>query len=198
MQGGSAYNVSQVATMKIGRVVCLAIAMYTVKYCDRLGSKLGAFMEIDIFELANRTKYPVEAFGFLQRGLDFSVRKTHGELKVDPEIAIDTDIEADSSLHADLEEEMESRHVSGEQLCWGLRDYAVDQYGLMAQTVLRRWNITKCDDFGHMVFAMVDAEMMRKTDRDNVEDFFGVYDFSDAFVSDLTLSDNSTGGEHAI
>ena len=57
----------------------------------------------------------------------------------------------------------------------------------MARTVLQRWSIHSCEDFGHIVFALVDAGLMLKTDEDSIDDFIGAYDFSDAFTPNLSL-----------
>jgi uncharacterized repeat protein (TIGR04138 family) len=103
--------------------------------------------------------YPPEAFDFVQQGLTYTVNKLHGEVS-DPE---------------------QSRHVSGQQLCEGLREYALSQWGLMAGIVLRRWNIRTTFDFGRIVFALVNNGFMQKTDDDSVEDFRNVYRFDEAF-----------------
>jgi len=103
--------------------------------------------------------YPMEAYEFIQRGLGYTVDKLHGELK-DPDA---------------------SRHVSGRDLCEGLREFALQQWGLMARTVLTRWNIRKTYDFGRIVFALVESNWMQKTDDDTIEDFRDVYDFAAAF-----------------
>ncbi|MEL7089230.1 MAG: Minf_1886 family protein, partial [Planctomycetota bacterium] len=82
-----------------------------------------------------------------------------------------------------------SRHVTGRILCEGLRDFALQQYGLLAGTVLRRWRVTRCEDFGRIVFAMVEAGMMHKTDEDSLEDFEGLFSFREAFgKSSLALN----------
>jgi uncharacterized repeat protein (TIGR04138 family) len=73
------------------------------------------------------------------------------------------------------------RHISGQQLCEGLRMYAIEQWGMMAGTVLRRWNLRATIDFGRIVFALVDGGLMHKTERDKLEDFRDVYDFDRAF-----------------
>jgi uncharacterized repeat protein (TIGR04138 family) len=119
-----------------------------------------------LIPLARKTKYPPDAFYFIKRGLDFTVRRIHGST---PE---------DQASHL---------HVSCKQLCLGLRDYGLEQYGELAQTVLKRWNITRCDDFGHIVFAMVDAELIRKTEEDTLKDFQGVFSFDDAFAYEILL-----------
>ena len=74
-----------------------------------------------------------------------------------------------------------SRHVSGPQLCEGLRDYALKQWGLLARTVLRRWSIRRTDDFGKIVFTLVENGHMSKTEDDRQEDFHNVFDFATAF-----------------
>jgi uncharacterized repeat protein (TIGR04138 family) len=101
-----------------------------------------------------------EAFEFIRQGLAHTVRTIHGEIPGDDE----------------------SRNVSGQQLCLGLRDYAIRQYGMLARTVLERWGINRTDDFGRIVFAMVDMGLMRKTDEDRLDDFRGVFDFEEAFA----------------
>ena len=64
----------------------------------------------------------------------------------------------------------------------------IEQYGLMARTVLQRWGIHSCEDFGRIVFALVDAELMLKTDEDTIDNFIDVYNFTDAFAPTLTLT----------
>lgn len=123
-------------------------------------------MSVELAEAVKSTRYPLDAFVFVQRGLDYTVRREHGEL------ADDFDPEDD---------DQPSRHVTGRMLCEGLRDFALRQYGLLAGTVLRRWRVTRCEDFGHIVFAMVESGMMHKTDDDSIEDFQDVFSFREAF-----------------
>ena len=103
--------------------------------------------------------YPFEAYEFVQRGLSYTVQKVHGT-------AVDPDA---------------SRHVSGQQLCEGLREFALAQWGLLARVVLRRWNITGTHDFGRIVFALIEHGQMQRTQEDTVDDFRNVYDFKSAF-----------------
>ena len=126
----------------------------------------------ELARVAATTAYPVDALLFIQRGLDFTVRRTHGEPleSTDPDEAVNLE---------DLNET--SRHVTGEQLCWGLRDYAIDQYGLLARTILKRWHIRESADFGRIVFAMVDNGLMLKTDDDTLADFTDIFEFDEAF-----------------
>ena len=108
--------------------------------------------------------YPQQAFDFVREGLQHTVGLVHGEAALREPADVD-----------------ESRHVSGQQLCFGLKDFAVRRYGRLARTVLARWNIHRTDDFGRIIFSMIEAGLMRKTDDDRFEDFVGVFDFDDAF-----------------
>jgi uncharacterized repeat protein (TIGR04138 family) len=78
-------------------------------------------------------------------------------------------------------------HVSGPQLLHGVRDLALRQFGLMARTVFRMWGINRTDDFGEIVFNLVEAGLMSKTDQDNRRDFQNVYDLDQALVHDFRI-----------
>jgi len=49
------------------------------------------------------------------------------------------------------------RHVSGQELLEGIKDYASTQFGPMAMMVLNEWGIRSCQDFGELVFNMVET-----------------------------------------
>jgi uncharacterized repeat protein (TIGR04138 family) len=73
------------------------------------------------------------------------------------------------------------RHVSGQQLLEGIREHALAQFGPMATVVLEAWGISNSADFGEIVFNMIEARLLSKTERDCRADFCGL-DFEDAFV----------------
>jgi uncharacterized repeat protein (TIGR04138 family) len=108
--------------------------------------------------------FPPQAFDFIEEGLRHTVLQIHGREKSE---------KPDS--------ETVCRHVSGPQLCDGLRELALAKWGRLARTVLRRWNITSTLDFGRIVFALIAAGQMQKTDEDTLEDFRNVYDFKNTF-----------------
>jgi len=101
-------------------------------------------------------RYPLEAYAFLHEGLSRAVREVYGEESAD-------------APH---------RHVTGAELCHGLRRLAIEKWGMLARTVLGKWNIHATIDFGNMVYLMIAHKYMKKTDEDSVEDFRDVYDFS--------------------
>ena len=120
----------------------------------------------DVLETAGA--YPIEAINFVREGLSYTVDHLNDD--------DDHNHPGPSMSMGELD-----RHVSGQELCLGLRDYAIDQYGLLAPAVLNHWNIQRTDDFGKIVFAMIEFGIMSRTPDDTQEDFSGVYDFKEAF-----------------
>ena len=73
------------------------------------------------------------------------------------------------------------RHVSGPELAWACRDFAQQQFGLLAQGVLTHWGITRTEDIGRIVFTLVEVGLLVTQPGDTESDFEGVYQFADAF-----------------
>lgn len=73
------------------------------------------------------------------------------------------------------------RHVTGQELLAGIRAYALQQYGPMALTLFNEWGIRRCEDFGELVFNLVEHGVLSKTETDSRADFQGGYDFEEAF-----------------
>ena len=69
-----------------------------------------------------------------------------------------------------------------------MREYAIKRYGLLAPVVLEHWKVRRTDDFGRIVFAMIDSGMMSRTQEDSMEDFQGVFDFREAFSREELLA----------
>lgn len=81
----------------------------------------------------------------------------------------------------------QDHHVTGPQLLEGIRDLALREFGLMARTVFRMWGINNTSDFGEIVFNLVEANLMSKTNEDNRRDFRDVYDLDQALVRDYRI-----------
>lgn len=75
----------------------------------------------------------------------------------------------------------EKRHVSGQELLAGLRALALQEFGMLAKLVFHRWGVTRTEDFGEIVFNLVEAGMMGRTEQDSRGDFRDGFDFEDAF-----------------
>jgi hypothetical protein len=72
--------------------------------------------------------------------------------------------------------------VTGPELLDGLRVYALEQFGPLTKTVLNSWGVRRCQDFGDIVFNLIEYNAFSKTDNDRREDFADIYEFDDVFV----------------
>ena len=106
-----------------------------------------------LMKLINRDKrYDPESYSFVMSALDFT-RKT---LK-------------------------RKGHVTGQELLEGIRGYALEEFGPMVRTVLKHWGVTTTNDFGEIVFNMLDTGLLGKSDQDSKDDFNNRFDFKSAF-----------------
>lgn len=83
----------------------------------------------------------------------------------------------------------EIRHVSGGELLCGIRELAVARFGPMAKTVFEQWGVGSTEDFGAIVFHLVDQGLLGKTESDKLSDFARGYDFDEAFVRNFDWLD---------
>ena len=74
-------------------------------------------------------------------------------------------------------------HVTAAELLDALRSLAVERFGSGARQQLASWGVSRCEDFGRIVFALIDCGIFGKRPEDRPEDFSGGYDFSVAFPS---------------
>lgn len=74
------------------------------------------------------------------------------------------------------------RHISGQELLEGIREFAIARFGPLTLDVLVDWGIRKTDDFGAIVFRMVDKGLLGSSDQDSHHDFADGYDFREVFL----------------
>lgn len=115
--------------------------------------------------------YAYEAYEFVFAALEHTQKKLD---RVQPETGSS---DAANAAH----------HVSGRELLGGIRELALREFGLMARTVFHLWGINRTDDFGQIVFKLVQANLMSKTDDDQLRDFCDVYDLDQALVRDFRI-----------
>jgi uncharacterized repeat protein (TIGR04138 family) len=108
--------------------------------------------------VAGDPRYHRDAYHFVRDGLDYTQRTISEQ------------------------EDGAVRHISGQELLGGIRAHALKQYGPMVLTVLGEWGVSNCEDFGAIVFNMVEHELLAKTEDDSADDFTGGYDFKEAFL----------------
>jgi uncharacterized repeat protein (TIGR04138 family) len=116
------------------------------------------FSEVVDLVIKDDSRFGKGAYYFIRKALDYTVKEL-GEDKT-----------------------RKSHHVSGQELLEGIRTYALDQFGPLTMTVFDEWNVTRCSDFGDIVFNLVEYGVLGKTDTDRREDFSDGYDFKSAFL----------------
>ncbi|MBI3850243.1 MAG: hypothetical protein HY298_08140 [Verrucomicrobia bacterium] len=120
-------------------------------------------MQIPTFEevlekiVAHDPRYHRDAYNFLREALAYTQKKS-GKVTKD-----------------------KIQHVTGQALLAGIREFALTEFGPMALTVFEEWGVRTCEDFGEIVFNMVESGLLAKTETDSRDDFKGGYDFKEAF-----------------
>lgn len=116
-------------------------------------------MEESILDICRRNaRYRPEAYRFIYEALDYTLTKVG-----------------------------EQRHVTGRELCEGIREVALDRFGMLAPEVFREWGVIRTDDFGEIVFTLCEAGLLGRTEQDTRDDFRNIYDFEKVFVRDFNL-----------
>src|SRR5262249_14252013 len=137
-----------------------------------LGWSLMTQFNNKLFEVvAKDPRYAYEAYEFVFLALSYTQKMLGREPErgqVDPETE-------------------PKHHVSGPELLEGIRQLALREFGYMARTVFRMWGIHKTDDFGEIVFNLIDAELMNRTDEDSRADFRDIYDLDEALVQGFRI-----------
>jgi uncharacterized repeat protein (TIGR04138 family) len=87
----------------------------------------------------------------------------------------------------------ERRHVTGAEVTHACRDFALEQYGLIAREVLEHWGIRETADFGRIVYALVEVGLLVTQPGDRIEDFHDVYSFERAFEESYVWGRGLTG-----
>jgi len=103
-------------------------------------------------------RYPPEAYVFVREALDYTTKALKRPA------------------------ENQKKHVTGSELLDGIREFSLQELGPMAITAFKIWGIAKTEDFGEIVFNMVESGLLGKTDTDKREDFANGYDFFNTFA----------------
>ena len=141
-----------------------------------MSSPQKAFLDL----LRQDRRYKAEAYQFVWEALNFAQEK----LKLGkPHLSEPAGSAGEPAGTAKPE-----RHVTGQELCQAIRQYALRQYGLMAKTVLNSWGVYRTGDFGEIVFNLIRIGHMRKTKDDRREDFDNVYEFDAALEQEFRIT----------
>ena len=98
------------------------------------------------------TRYKIDAYAFVMEALSYTQKKFKAK-----------------------------RHVSPGEILAGIKELLINKYGPLAITVLEYWGIRGTEDFGNIIFNLVERRILSKTDNDNIETFRDAYDFEEGF-----------------
>lgn len=128
--------------------------------------------------LCEDRRYKLEAYQFVRAGLAYAqeVLGLGGET-----VSEDEQPEGGRPL----------KHVTGQDLCHALRQFAHEQFGLLARHVLASWGIRSTGDFGEIVYNLIKIGEMTKSEHDRREDFDNVFDFEQTLVKDFVIAAKS-------
>ncbi|RMG42105.1 MAG: hypothetical protein D6725_00205 [Planctomycetota bacterium] len=126
-----------------------------------------------------RRRYPREAYRFVKDAVCFT-QDWHGRTR--------------DVIGEHIPEEA---HVSISELLEGIRIFAQRQFGLMARSVFKEWGIRSSEDFGRIVFDLIERGALRKSSKDRFEDFIGVYEIDESFENDYRIDVSNAFDEQA-
>ncbi len=127
--------------------------------------------------VAQDRRYPIEAYFFVRDALSYA----------------SDSVELSNQYHHDSEvyQPSEEHHLTGQQLCEAIREFALNQFGYMARIVLKNWGIEETTSFGDIVYNMIDIGLMKKSDYDQRSHFDNVYKFQTAFDEQFQICSSS-------
>src|SRR3954447_18585142 len=102
--------------------------------------------------LARDPRYPIHAYAFVLESLEYTKKSLKKRVQ--------TRTKARGKAFT------AARHVSGRELCEGVRQLALEHYGLMAMAVLNLWGIRSTSDLGDIVFNLIASGGPEKTPSD--------------------------------
>lgn len=107
-------------------------------------------------------RYEVDSYYFLKDALDYTVKKAADE------------------------NNGEHRHVSAKELAEGFRDFALEQFGPMASTMMSEWRVQHTSDIGNMVFLLIEEGIFGKQDSDTLEEFGNLFSLPQSLDAPFT------------
>jgi uncharacterized repeat protein (TIGR04138 family) len=133
--------------------------------------------------LKSDPRYKLDAYVFVEEALSYA----HDALGMGAEQPSE-EVEAVPERSQRSSERAPERHLTGQELCEAIRQYALEEYGYMTKSVLNSLGIKTTGDFGNIVFNLIEIGRMKKTKQDRREDFDDVYDFDVAFRQDFKIT----------
>jgi uncharacterized repeat protein (TIGR04138 family) len=115
-------------------------------------------------------RYAYEAYAFVFQAIDHTLKRLGRELPDETSEAHDPRF-----------------HLSGRELVEGMCEFAREEFGLMAPAVFRQWGVRRTDDFGEIVFNLIEADLMSRNAEDSKADFHALFDLDTTLVQGFRI-----------
>jgi len=126
---------------------------------------------LEEFMRGRRVRYAKEAYSLVIDAVDRAIQLFRAVPPLPP-----VGEEATSAA-----EQARPPHVTPAELLEALRLLAIERFGSEARTQLRSWGVTRCEDFGEIVFRLNEEGLLGVRPEERPEDFSPGYDCEFAF-----------------
>ncbi len=75
------------------------------------------------------------------------------------------------------------KNLTAKELVIGYKDITLSKYGALALEVLHHWGIYSTQDIGNIVFNLVNANLLGRSQGDKIEDFKNIFDLTQEMKS---------------
>jgi uncharacterized repeat protein (TIGR04138 family) len=148
--------------------------------------------------IANDPRYSIEAYAFILEALNQARQlklKGVGRDRTAKEAA-------KSSGKAQPEPGSSAKprvvgHVDARELCDAVRKLGLRQYGSLAAMLLAHWGVHSTADIGEIIYNLIAAGDLEKTEGDSRSDFNDLFDFETAFKAPSSLPAANRAAEAA-
>lgn len=124
-----------------------------------------------IIELTRRDRrYAYEAYEFMFDALSHAQKK-----------------QGRGSARAVAEGPSSEDHITCVDLLSGACELARSEFGWLARSVFHQWGILASEDVGEIIFNLIDARLLSRTENDHREDFRGCLDLDRALTENYTI-----------
>jgi len=133
--------------------------------------------------IAQDPRYPIEAYAFILESLNHARQEklsARRRLRGKGRFTEPAREQPAGTGTASSKKPRKSGHVSGSELCESVRKLSLNQFGLLAATVLAHWGVRSTSDIGDIVYNLIAAGDLQKTPSDSRADFNDVFDFDRA------------------
>jgi uncharacterized repeat protein (TIGR04138 family) len=135
--------------------------------------------------IAQDPRYSIEAYAFVLESLNHARQEKLKERRLDRGKGRATEpVREELAGASSSKTPRKSGHVSGSELCESVRKLSLNQFGLLAATVLEHWGVRSTSDIGDIVYNLIAAGDLEKTPSDSRADFDNVFDFKRALRPD--------------